>query len=239
MTTMTKEPPPRARRSLSHVGGAVETSGDPELAAQLAQALDVPMRDDARADGGNVRAPQSELDPPDRAHVHGFHTYPARMHPVTAARLVTSFSPRGGVVLDPFCGSGTVLVEAMIAGRCAIGTDLNPLAVSLARLKTQALARHDLDELIAAARDAAAFADERRTRRAGATHRYGPEDVALFEPHVLLELDGLRAGIERAAQGALHDALSLVLSAILVKSSRQQGDTTAAVLPRRDRRCAS
>src|ERR1044072_4482147 len=61
---------------------------------------------------------------------HPFHTYPARLHPATA-RVLMEFIGAGtrGPILDPFCGSGPVLVEARAAGLRAIGTDLNPLAV--------------------------------------------------------------------------------------------------------------
>ena len=168
-----------------------------------------------------------------RAHVHGFHTYPARMHPVTAARLVEAFSAPRDIVLDPFAGSGTVLIEAMIAGRDAIGTDLNPLAVRLARCKTRVRTPEQLARLVAGAREVAAFANARRTARAGATRRYWQEDVDLFEPHVLLELDGLSRGIEQASELDSRADLQLVLSAILVKVSRKRGDTSEATAQRR------
>jgi hypothetical protein len=51
--------PARRRRSLSHVGGEIETQGDAKEAQALAQAVDVETDPDA--------------DAPDRAHVHGFH----------------------------------------------------------------------------------------------------------------------------------------------------------------------
>jgi hypothetical protein len=224
----------RARRSLTNVGGVSSTAGDRAVAARLAEALDVVPA----ADAGAGVAPAASRDPArddvDRAHVHGFHTYPARMHPVTAARLVGVFVPQGGTVLDPFCGSGTVLVEAMIAGRRAMGTDLNPLAVRLACLKTAMLDEAACVRITAAAHEVAALADDRRQRRAGATRRYPPEDVTLFDPHVLLELDSLRAGIrERVADTTTRDALGLVLSAILVKVSRRASDTSGALAPRR------
>src|SRR5579871_4085709 len=101
----------KRRRSLTHVGGEVERSGDRDAAAALAHALDVAPAPEPAAHHGEATA----SDDVDRAHVHGFHTYPARMHPETAARLVRAFSEEGHAVLDPFCGSGTVLVEAMIA----------------------------------------------------------------------------------------------------------------------------
>jgi hypothetical protein len=217
----------KQRRSLTHVGGAVQTAGDERIAAKLADALDVAPAPEPRRDG-------HADDDPDRAHVHGFHTYPARMHPTTAARLVRAATERDALVLDPFCGSGTVLVEAMIAGRRVAGTDLNPLAERLSRLKTARLGQGDRDAIAAGARAVAAFADERRARRAGATRRYPPEDVALFDPHVLLELDSIRAAVAGLDLSApVRDALVLVLSAILVKLSRRASDTSGGPAARR------
>jgi DNA modification methylase len=217
----------KQRRSLTHVGGAVQTAGDERIAAKLAEALDVAPAPEPRRDA-------SADDDPDRTHVHGFHTYPARMHPATAGRLVRAATERGALVLDPFCGSGTVLVEAMIAGRRAAGTDLNPLAERLARLKTARLGPGDRDAISAGARAVAAVADERRARRAGATHRYPPEDVESFDPHVLLELDSIRSAIGGLdASAPVRGALALVLSAILVKLSRRSSDTSAGASPRR------
>ncbi len=213
----------KRKRSLTHVGGAVEFSGDPDLASTLARALAIPPATSA-PDGDEARA-----------HVHGFHTYPARMHPLTAARLVQGLTREGATVLDPFCGSGTVLVEAMIAGRRAVGIDLNPLAVRLARLKTTRLDARELEALVAIAQSVAQFAAARRERRAGATRRYPREDVELFDPHVLLELDSLRAGIAAQEDAGPHvrDALELVLSAILVKVSRRASDTSTVMTNRR------
>src|SRR5262249_32642998 len=88
--------------------------------------------------------------------------------------------------------------------------------------------------LVAAARSVGAFADERRARRAGATRRYPPEDVSLFDPHVLLELDSIRAAIRDIdAAPTVRDALALVLSAILVKLSRRASHTAGGASPGR------
>jgi DNA modification methylase len=212
------------RRSLTHVGGDVDLGGDPEAAALLASALTVPPPPLASDQG---------TEGVDRAHVHGFHAYPARMHPVTASRLVASFIPRGGTVLDPFCGSGTVLVEAVLLGRDAIGTDLNPLAVALAHAKTRLRDDGELDALLSAARTVAAFAEERRRARAGATRRYPKEDTNAFDPHVLLEIDSLRHGIRTLVGEALQADLMLVLSSILVKVSRKESDTSTREAPKR------
>lgn len=210
---------PNRRRALTNIGGAITKEGDRADADRLAHALDVPPATDADGD-------------PARAHVHGFHTYPARMHPVTAARLVNAFAAPGARVLDPFCGSGTVLVEALAANRGAVGTDLNPLAVRLAACKTWPRTPADLERLVARAAECAEEADARRKAKAGASRRFPPEDLGLFEPHVLLELDSLRSKIETVRDATRPD-LELLLSSVLVKLSRKSGDTSSGVRPRR------
>jgi 16S rRNA G966 N2-methylase RsmD len=155
------------------------------------------------------------------------------MHPDTASRLVHAFTHEGDTVLDPFCGSGTVLVESMLADRRAVGTDLSALAVLLSKCKTRPRARRELDALLDAARACAEIADKRRIARAGATRKFPPEDVEVFEPHVLLELDSLRDGIARNPDSVVRSDLWLVLSALLVKLSKKRGDTTEEMAPRR------
>jgi len=77
------------------------------------------------------------------------------------------------------------------------------------------------------------FADSRRKNRAGPTRRYGEADVQAFEPHVLLELDGMSAGIVEEPSVELRRDLSLVLSSLLTKVSRRRGDTAEGEAPKR------
>ncbi|MBM4360060.1 MAG: hypothetical protein FJ096_18295 [Deltaproteobacteria bacterium] len=213
---MTAKPPPRQRRALTHIGGRIELRGEPADARVLERAL-------------VVHSDEAET----RAHVHGFHAYTARMHPVTARRLVEALSPPRATVLDPFCGSGTVLVEARLAGLRAIGIDANPLAVALANLKTSSFPERELERLVGEAERIAEEADARRKAKAGATRNYGEPDRALFDAHVLFELDGLRAGIGRLPRSKVRDALWLALSSILIKVSRSPGESGDAEAPRR------
>lgn len=67
---------------------------------------------------------------------HCFHTYPAMMIPQISRELISRMGVKGGLLLDPYCGTGTSLVEAKIAGMNSIGTDLNPLARLIAKSKT-------------------------------------------------------------------------------------------------------
>jgi DNA modification methylase len=208
---------PEARTALKHVGGPSKQRGDADMAEVLTRAFDV---SEADADAA-------------RAHVHGFHSYPARLHPVTAARLVDALAPERGVVLDPFCGSGTVLVESRLAGQRAVGTDVNPLAIRLARLKVRGVPEDERRALIEGARWVEGHVTLRRKTSARATKKYGPEDVALFEPHVLLELDSIRAALDRVEPKELREDLELVFSAILTKVSRKRGDSAQQLAQRR------
>jgi hypothetical protein len=74
-----------------------------------------------------------------KTETHCFHTYPAMMIAPVARRLIRMFAKKGSVVIDPFCGSGTVLVEALKEGIEAWGIDINPLALLIARAKTTVL----------------------------------------------------------------------------------------------------
>jgi modification methylase len=53
-------------------------------------------------------------------------THPGKMLPHLAAHAIASYTAPGDLVLDPMCGSGTTLVEAMHLGRDAIGVDIEP-----------------------------------------------------------------------------------------------------------------
>jgi hypothetical protein len=156
-----------------------------------------------------------------RDHVHGFHSYPARLHPGTAARLIEAFAPARGQVADPFCGCGTVLIEARRLGRTALGLDLNPLAVRLTRFKANPLNQAQRDNLLDAAMRVAEGAEERRTDAVGPTRQYDEEERAQFDIHVLLELDGLADGIRKEPTGPIRQALLLALSSIFSKVARQ------------------
>ena len=76
---------------------------------------------------------------------HCFHSYPAMMIPQVAARLIERYGESANLLFDPYCGTGTSLVEANIRNINAIGTDLNPLARLIARAKTTPIDTKILD----------------------------------------------------------------------------------------------
>lgn len=69
---------------------------------------------------------------------HGFHSYPAMMIPQVARRLIITYGTKAEILLDPFMGSGTALLEATLHPnfKKAYGIDINPLALLIAKVKT-------------------------------------------------------------------------------------------------------
>ncbi len=78
---------------------------------------------------------------------HRFYRYPARFSPIFARACIEAFSEPGQVVLDPYMGGGTTVVEAMTTGRRAIGSDINSLSVFVARAKTSPLNRTEVQAI--------------------------------------------------------------------------------------------
>jgi len=177
---------------------------------------------------------------------HPFHSYPARLHPATAKVLVEFVAEGAGrtqPLVDPFCGSGTVLVEARAAGLRATGVDLNPLAILIARAKTWTVPPRRRRELGETAHSiaSAALAAGKAARRAGAGADPAPlrkvtgfdpnarnrRLASWFAPHVRRELEDLAARLDdlRARDAELADVLTACLSAILYKVSSRTSDT--------------
>lgn len=70
---------------------------------------------------------------------HGYHRYPAKFIPQIVRRLILENSCKGDLILDPFGGCGTTLIEAKILGRKSIGLDINPVAKLITAVKISAL----------------------------------------------------------------------------------------------------
>ncbi len=99
-------------------------------------------------DGERVETDQWRLEQAERSRraqstrysAHGLHEYKGKFNPqvVRAIGNVLGLG-RGSAVLDPFCGSGTTLLESAHAGWDGAGLDLNPLAVFVANAKLTAI----------------------------------------------------------------------------------------------------
>lgn len=164
-----------------------------------------------------------------RALTHGFHAWPARMHPFTAASLIAQSPP--GPIADPFMGGGTVVLEALLAGRGALGGDVNPVALEVAWARTRCWAPPRTGGLEAAAEEVVAAARAlRENRRVPAAVK--EREREWFDPPALAEAWSLAEVLRpRIARGdEVARMLRACLSSILVKASRQVSDS----VPMRD-----
>ncbi len=172
---------------------------------------------------------------------HALHPYPAKFPPPLPRRLVEILTRPGDTVLDPFCGSGTTLVEALRLDRATVGTDINPVGVLVSEAKTLALAAGARDQILALQRTVQADADREGDEASLIARTVEPVDPSpapaipnianWFEPIAIREL-----GIAVRRIGTLDDAARVVaraaLSSILVQVSNQDSETRYTARPR-------
>lgn len=72
---------------------------------------------------------------------HGFHKYPAKFIPQIPGWAISKYLSTANkkIILDPFCGSGTTLVQGLLANHNVIGFDIDPLSVLISKVKTTKL----------------------------------------------------------------------------------------------------
>jgi len=71
-------------------------------------------------------------------YTHGFHKYPAKFIPQIPQWAINKYlkNKTDKLILDPFCGSGTTLVESALSGNFSIGIDIDPLSALISKVKT-------------------------------------------------------------------------------------------------------
>ena len=157
-------------------------------------------------------------------HLHAIHPYPARFIPQIPNKAIRTWTELGEVVLDPFCGCGTTLLESVILEREAIGVDNNAVACLISRAKVADYSAKDVQILENFASDI----DEKLALVS--------EPLALPEYHnvsywfsddATKNLGKLKAIINQLSEKPKHFALA-IFSSIIVRVSNQASDTRYA-----------
>lgn len=78
---------------------------------------------------------------------HGLHKYPAKFFPELPRWLIKRYSKEGDTILDPFSGSGTTNIEALLTRKHSIGIDVDPFSRYLSKVKITPLAEKELQSV--------------------------------------------------------------------------------------------
>jgi len=152
---------------------------------------------------------------------HNFHPYSAKFIPQIPRAILNAYAEPGSTVLDPFCGSGTVAVEALLRGHRCLVSDLNPIAVLITRAKVCQITSEDereINGLLLKLRT-----DLSGNRRSLPTFK---NISHWFTPRMIEELSCIKDAILELTPESAAQLLALTaFSAIIVKCSRQESET--------------
>lgn len=158
-----------------------------------------------------------------QALTHNIHPYPAKYIPQIPGSLIDYLRiPAHSTVLDPFCGSGTTLLEAAIRGHNAIGIDSNPIATLISRTKCTLLSKEQcgrIDDVLS---------ELERLDGADSSALTIPDFLNRdhwFQLNMQKELGYIRSLIDSVNDDGAANFLRTAFSAIIVKSSNQESDT--------------
>ncbi len=200
----------KARR-LVFTHGVEITGGDPEPTWQ------------AIIENGFARRPSARKDP--KYVTHGLHQYKGKFYPQLAKGLMNLCAlPPGAIVFDPFCGSGTTLLESYLNGNRSFGCDMNPLAAKIAKSKVGIL---DIDPDVVRDAIGALVSRIEGAPTHPANHRscFDSDNLdelsSWFPEPVVSKLNWLIGSIRTVSEGVIRDFLEVVLSSIIREVSQQ------------------
>lgn len=158
--------------------------------------------------------------------IHSIHPYPAKFIPEIPRTLLDILPlPEGTAVMDPFCGSGTTLVEAQNKGISTFGVDLNPIACLISKVKTNPLPEGFID------------AAEYCINNAKNKKSYDIKDIPnldhWFKADIQNAVSALVEEIDKIDNEKIRDGLRLALSSIIVRVSNQESDTRYAAIEKK------
>lgn len=165
-------------------------------------------------------------------YTHGFHPYPAKFTPQLVNKFFNLYCKQGYTILDPFCGSGTTLVEGVLNAMNSVGIDLNPIAYIISRAKSNHYSSEELKII-------KNFISEIQPQpNVGLFSNYNKNDshnqeVLIpdfpnrnhwFQENVSKELAILKSKIDEFEDSNIKDLLLCGFSKIIVKVSNQDSE---------------
>lgn len=149
-----------------------------------------------------------------REYSHVYHDYPARMIPQIARKLLHLYGANSRSLFDPYCGTGSSLVEGLIYGLDVTGTDINPLARLIAEAKTD----YSLDPVKLEEEISRFYAKIYETRDRNKVPRVKNIDY-WFKPSVIPKLGKIRYYLDNIEDNGMRRFFQVAFSETVRESS--------------------
>lgn len=209
------------RLAFSHSAGGDSIAPEPTWQAAL--------------ENGCAANPAARKDP--KYVTHGLHPYKGKFYPQLAKGLLNlAGAGEGAVLLDPFCGSGTTLLEGYLNGFTTYGCDMHPLAAKIARAKTEILDTDPdiLTEVVATVQDALTLPPRRFPVDTSEFASDCMEEIERWFPQpVIAKMNWLLKTIRKTSAGPIRDFLEVILSSV-VRDVSQQDPSDLRIRYRKD-----
>ena len=160
---------------------------------------------------------------------HGLHKYPAKFFPELPRWLIKRYSQAGDWILDPFAGSGTTNVEALLSRRNSVGIDVDPFSRFISKVKVTPLVEKELKSAQKVLLDA--ILNYRPSLIAESDLPEFPYRDNWFNKEILLELTYLKKQIASIDTDApIKDFFKVCLSSIIRAVSNADNNCTRTVI---------
>lgn len=163
---------------------------------------------------------------------HNFHPYSAKFIPQIPKKIIEVLTEPYDLIIDPFCGCGTSLVEAKISGRHSVGVDVNPLACLISKVKITPLDEKQLVEAKEISReinrDISCLNGENVLDKQEVIDFDIPNFFNIrhwFQDNIINELAITKAHISKIRDESLSNFLKVAFSSIIVAVSNQDSET--------------
>ncbi len=156
------------------------------------------------------------------SYLHKLHPYPAKFIPQIPHKAISEWSKKGDMILDPFCGSGTTLLEASLLMRPSLGVDNNGVACLVSKVKTTKYSKNDIkcfSELLESIKES-----KSKKKNPSTAPSYKNMDY-WFEEDAIGDLSKIKSSILEFENKKVEDLGMAIMSSIIVRTSKQDSDT--------------